>query len=44
MKFDEDKEQKEYEILRDLNSRLNDFNEDNQKKKMMMMEDRIKIN
>ena len=33
MKFDEDKEQKEYEILRDLNSRLKDFNEDNQKEK-----------
>lgn len=33
MKFDEDKEQNEYEILRDLNNRLNDFNKDNQKEK-----------
>ena len=33
MKFDEDKEQKEYEILRDLNNRLKDFNKDNKKEK-----------
>ena len=33
MKFDEDKEQKEYEILRDLNNRLKDFNKDYQKEK-----------
>ena len=33
MKFDEDKEQKEYEILRDLNNRLKDFNKKKKKEK-----------
>ena len=33
MIFEENKEEKEYEILRDLNNRLKDFNKDNQKEK-----------
>ena len=33
MKFEENKEQKEYEILRGLNNRLKDFNKDNKKEK-----------
>lgn len=31
MKFEENKEQKEYEILRDLNNKLKDFNKEHQK-------------
>ena len=33
MIFEENKEEKEYEILRDVNNRLKDFNKDNKKEK-----------